>query len=166
VTQSRTDPAPPMVPPIVFMRFRPVWAYIEGIREFGRFFCETTFGTPELAERAGVVLQETLENAIKYSTDDPKSELELEITAQGDSIEFAVSSIPDADHLDTLREELELLRARDPEKAYLAAFQRAATTSEASGRLGLARVRYEGNVELSMEEEQGGRIRITAVGKI
>ena len=63
--------------PLVFMRFRPAWAYIEGIREFGRFFCETTFGTTDVAERARVVIQETLENAVKYSTTGEDSELEL-----------------------------------------------------------------------------------------
>ncbi|MGH7437569.1 MAG: hypothetical protein ACRENE_17975, partial [Polyangiaceae bacterium] len=61
------------------MRFRPAWAYIDGIREFGRFFCEVTFGTSELAERARLVLQEALENAVKYSTDSAESELELSI---------------------------------------------------------------------------------------
>lgn len=166
MTQTRTDPAPPMAPPIVFMRFRPEWAYIDGIREFGRFFCATTFGRPDLAERAGVVLQETLENAIKYSSDAPDNELELEISAEGDSIEFAVSSTPDAAHLSTLREELERLSASDPERAYWAAFQRVVEGSGAVNRLGLARARYEGGVELSMAEEFGGRVRITAVGKL
>ena len=65
--------------PLVFMRFRPAWAYIDGIREFGRFFCETTFGTQELADRACVVIQETLENAVKYSSNSADSELELSI---------------------------------------------------------------------------------------
>ena len=63
--ESKKHPAPY---PLVFMRFRPAWAYIDGIREFGRFFCQTTFGTQELADRACVVIQETLENAVKYSS--------------------------------------------------------------------------------------------------
>lgn len=155
-----------MIPPDVFMRFRPSWAFIDGVREFGRFFCEATFGTKELAERARVVLQETLENAIKYSAGGPASELELEITARGDHIEFAISSVPAAEHLHSLKQELALLGASDSKQAYLAAIRRAANPSEPSSRLGLARVRYEGGVELSMEEELGGRIRLTAVGKL
>jgi hypothetical protein len=35
-----------------------------------------------------------------------------------------------------------------------------------SSRLGLARIRYEGGVELSMMEQEGGRIRVTATGKL
>ena len=152
--------------PVVFMRFRPAWAYIDGIREFGRFFCETTFGTVELAERARVIIQETLENAVKYSTKSPESELELMIHARGSVIEFIVSSTPDARHMETLKRELAGLNARDPEQAYLAAFERASNEPEASARLGLARIRYEGGVELALREEPGGRICITASGKL
>ena len=152
--------------PLVFMRFRPAWAYIDGIREFGRFFCQTTFGTQELADRACVVIQETLENAVKYSSNSADSELELSIESDGLSIEFSVSSLPEARHLASLRQELNGLQTLDPEQAYLAAFVRASNEPDASARLGLARIRYEGGVELSMKEESGGRIRITATGKL
>ena len=63
-TEQSEEPLTPMAAsapsqrarPMVFMRFRPAWAYIDGIREFGRFFCETTFGTSALAQRACVVI--------------------------------------------------------------------------------------------------------------
>jgi hypothetical protein len=161
---SAIDARPPT--PLVFMRFRPAWAYIDGIREFGRFFCQATFGTQELADRACVVIQETLENAVKYSTDSDDSELELSIESDGSNIEFSVSSLPEARHLDNLRQELSGLYALDPEQAYLAAFMRASNEPDAPARLGLARIRYEGGVDLSMREETGGRIRITAAGKL
>jgi hypothetical protein len=167
VTMLTASVAPGQNPhPLVLMRFRPAWAYIDGIREFGRFFCETTFGTPELAERACLVIQEALENAVKYSTKSPKSELELVIEADGEHIQFSVSSLPDPAHIEKLRAELEGLHTQDPEAAYLAAFVRASNEPDASARLGLARMRYEGNVELSLKEEAGGRIRITAMGKL
>ena len=148
------------------MRFRPAWAYIDGIREFGRFFCETTFGTPEVAERARVIIQETLENAVKYSTNTAESELELLIKSDGNTIEFQVSSLPDAAHAQALMAELSGIHSQDPEKAYLAAFQRASDEPWASARLGIARMRYEGGVELSVKEEESGRIRVTATGKL
>lgn len=156
----------PGVKPLVLMRFRPAWAYIDGIREFGRFFCETTFGTPELAERARVILQETLENAVKYSSDGADSELELSISADAERIEFSVASTPDPAHMATLRSELSSISKLAPEEAYLAAFVRAAGDPDAASRIGLARIRYEGNVELSLSEESGGRIRITAAGSL
>lgn len=152
--------------PLVFMRFRPAWAYIEGIREFGRFFCETTFGAPDVAERARVVIQETLENAVKYSTPGDDTELELQIRADGEHIEFSVASQPDPAHVENLKQELTGMSGVDPEAAYLAAFIRASNEPDASSRLGLARIRYEGNVELSLSEETSGRLRIIAKGKI
>jgi hypothetical protein len=164
-TNSRTKPPDPQHP-LVFMRFRPAWAYIDGIREFGRFFCETTFGTPELAERARVIIQETLENAVKYSSTSAEAELELLIKSDGTNIEFQVSSLPDAAHAQALMSELQGIHAQDPEAAYLAAFQRASDEPWASARLGIARMRYEGGVELSVREEASGRIRVTATGKL
>jgi hypothetical protein len=156
----------PGVKPLVLMRFRPAWAYIEGIREFGRFFCETTFGTPELAERARVILQETLENAVKYSTNGSDAELELSISADAQRIEFSVASMPDPEHMANLKRELSTMQKLAPEEAYLAAFVRAAGQPDAASRIGLARIRYEGNVELSLSEESNGRIRITAAGSL
>lgn len=154
------------LPPLVFMRFRPAWSYIDGIREFTEFFCRTTFNDTNLAERARMIIQETLENAVKYSSPGPRSELELVINASEESMEISVASKPDPQHLGALRQQVEELYERDPESAYLAAFRRAASNPEASARLGLARIRYEGNVELELDCNDDGRIRITAKGKI
>ncbi|HET9959628.1 MAG TPA: hypothetical protein VFQ61_34285 [Polyangiaceae bacterium] len=148
--------------PSVYVRFRPAWTYIEGIREFGRFFCGATFNEPEVAERARVIIQETLENAVKYSQRTAHSELELTISSDGKRLEISVCSAPSPEHYGALKRELQQLYARDPEQAYLAAFERAASDPEASARLGLARLRYECGADLSVSEVEGGRIRVTA----
>jgi hypothetical protein len=147
------------------MRFRPVWAYIDGIREFCRFFCATTF-SGDVAERASVVVQETLENAVKYSTEGENSELELMIESRGSEIEFSVSSLPDPTHLGDLRDELSSLVTQTPEEAYVAAFIRAASAPESVSRIGLARIRHEGRAEITLKEEAGGRVRITATSTL
>lgn len=161
-----TEPTEEQSLPLVFMRFRPAWAYIDGIREFTEFFCKTTFDDTKVAERARMIIQETLENAVKYSSPGPRSELELVINASDDNMEISVASKPDPQHLGALQQQVEELYERDPESAYLAAFRRAASNPEASARLGLARIRYEGNVELKLDCNDDGRIRITAKGKI
>ncbi len=148
--------------PAVFIRFRPAWAYIEGIREFGRFFCQTTFNEARLSDRAQVMIQETLENAVKYSDRNALSELELVMSMDGKQLEISVCSSPSPEHLGTLKQELEQLYLQAPEQAYLAAFERAARDPEASAKLGLARLRYECGAELSITEEGQGRIRVTA----
>jgi hypothetical protein len=151
--------------PLIYLRFRPAWTYIEGVREFCRFFCAATYKQEDLAERVRVVLQETLENAVKYSTPDQQSELVLEVQAEPDSFRIAVTSRPDPRHLQTLKNELSHLRMLDPEAAYLQAFVRAANEPQASSRLGLARMRYEARFELHLDEQSDGRVCITATGK-
>jgi len=151
---------------MVRVSLRPVWEYIEGVREFGRFFCETTFKRPDVAARAQVVLQETLENAIRYSAHDENGKLEVEITSDGCDLRISTLSRADPAHLQTLRDEIEMLRQFDPEAAYLAAFVRASQQPEGSARLGLARMRFEGRFELQISEEPGGHVRVTAIGKL
>ena len=152
--------------PLVYMRFRPAWTYIDGIREFGRFFCQETFEEPEVAERACMVLQETLENAVKYSSRAANDELELSIGSNGEEIEISIVSTPAEPHLNSLKRELDMLYSRSAEEAYLAAFERASGDPDASARLGLARVRYEGGVDLRLENLDHDRIRVTASGTI
>ncbi|MGH7435251.1 MAG: hypothetical protein ACRENE_06225, partial [Polyangiaceae bacterium] len=86
--------------------------------------------------------------------------------SDGAKLEIAISSLPDAAHVARLRSELSDIHSLNPEQAYLAAFLRAANDPEAESRLGLARIRYEGGVELSLQEQEGGRIRVTATGKL
>jgi hypothetical protein len=148
--------------PVVLIRFRPAWNYIDGIREFGRFFCTTTFEEPAIAERAQVMIQETLENAVKYSDRNTTSELEMVMTINGKELIVSVASTPSVNHYQALRNELARLYAQEPEEAYLAAFERAASDPTASARLGLARLRFECKAELSVTEEEGNRIRVTA----
>jgi anti-sigma regulatory factor (Ser/Thr protein kinase) len=110
---------------MVFMRFRPAWAYIDGIREFGRFFCDRTFGTPELADRARIVIQEALENAIKHSSSTVENELELLVQSDGQTIECSISNASDAGQSWRSTSEPSKIQAIDPEQAYVAAFLRA-----------------------------------------
>lgn len=163
---TETSPQLHTSAPLVFMRFRPVWQYIDGIREFANFFCTTTFPNPDVAERAQMIIQETLENAVKYSAKGPGSELELCINSTDGLLSISVASRPDPQHLDSLRKLLDELYTHDAEGAYVAAFERAAANPDASARLGLARIRYEGRVEIRLTDEPDGRVRITSEGQL
>jgi hypothetical protein len=147
------------------MRFRPAWTYIDAIREFGRAFCASAFSESAVGERVQVVIQEALENVVKYSLQGTNSELTISIGLDPTAIEIAVTSCPDAAHAAYLRNEIESIRDVDPEEAYLAAFRRAAENPEAASRLGLARMRLEGRVELSVAEAPDGRISVIARGR-
>lgn len=162
MTSSPAPEAPSIAATLFLLRFRPLWDYIEVARELGRAFCQGTFSDPTLAEKARLVIQEALENAVKYSTSGPESELEVKITTEGNHIEFSIGSRPDPAHLHSLRSELERVCAKEPQLAYMEAITRAAIEPDASARLGLARMRFEANVELNVVEEPDGRIRLVA----
>ena len=147
------------------MSFRPVWAYIDGVREFGRFFCETTFQRPELAERARVALQETLENAVNHA-EHAAGLLTLEISCDKTELRIATISSASSEQIRALRQEVEMLRAFDPEAGLLAAFTRATREPESAPRLGLARLRYECRFDVFVSEEDDGQVRVTAIGKL
>lgn len=159
---SASDPLP-----LVSLRIRPVWAYIDGVRELGRFICQKALDDSLVAERATLVLQETLENAVKYSAGGPMPDLEVSIAVDSSRLEISVTSRPDPDHVPLLIAEVARVSSLDPYEAYLAAFRRAAAAAaDAPTRLGLARVRYEGNVELRVRDEGDGRFRVTAQGPL
>jgi anti-sigma regulatory factor (Ser/Thr protein kinase) len=152
---------------LIYVRFRPAWAYLDGVREFCRFFCATTFDDEEVAERLQVVVQEALENAVRYSKTQG-ADLEVSIESHGNDIEVTVESEPAPGHIERLREELAQLRTMTPEQAYASALQRAADASvEGLRGFGLARIVYEGRMDLTLTElPDSPRIRLSAGGKV
>ena len=155
----------PAAVPAVSMRFRPATDYLDGIREFALFFCKRTFSDTEVAQRVTVIVQEALENALKYSFPGSQSELHMEVDATRSQMAISVASEPDPTHLDELRKELVELYKRDAEAAYLFAFQRAANNPSGPSHIGLARIRYEGRADIQLHESDG-RIRFTATGAL
>ena len=149
---------------IIHIRLRPLWAYLDGIREFARFFCTTTFDEV-VAERAQLVIHEMLENAVKYSERDA-NDVELAIRSDGRLLDISVTNRPSTEALAVLRAEFASLSSRDAETAYFDAVTRASAVPNGASRLGLARMRFEGRFELALDEETDGRIRVTAHGEL
>ncbi len=155
----------PAADPLLFVRFFPDVKYVEHLREICAFVVGARYGNGPLAQRTRVVVHEAVENAVKYATT-RSTELSLTIWCDERTLTISVSSVPEPGHLASLKAELEQLYSRDAREAYVEAFRRAAAAPVGSPRLGLARIRYEGEVDLSMTEEEGGRIRVTAYGAI
>jgi hypothetical protein len=145
-----------------------MWVYITGTREFCRFFCATTFPNKDVADRVQLVIQELLENAVKYSADSETCDVELGISQHGGKeFEIAVSNFANSESATKLARELERIGKMTPEEAYISAVQRASTFRDgSSAEMGLARIRHEGLVELSSTHTADGRIRVTCRGAI
>jgi hypothetical protein len=151
--------------PIVQLRLRPMWRHVDGIRKFCDFFTAESFDDQMLGERVGVVIHELTENAIKYSRSGDSAELELSIHRSDGHIEIVVANSPAPEHVPTLQRAFEGLSAVPAEEAYLAAMRRAAKLPDGQSGLGLARIRHDCGVELSLTMDDD-LARITAKGKL
>lgn len=150
---------------LVHVRLRPLWAYIEGIREFGAFFCETTFDKEDLVERVRLVTHELLENAVKYSRTE-WSEIEFSIRAERDTFQISVTNYATKESADCLEQDLDFVLSEAAESSYRSAIKRAAGGPQGQSKLGLARIRYEGQVDLSIRRDDQGMVCVTAKGNL
>jgi hypothetical protein len=151
--------------PIVQLRLRPMWRHVDGIRRFCDTFTAASFEDMSLGERVGIVIHELTENAIKYSRTGDSAELELLIRRDGEEIEIVVANSPAPEHVAVLRTAFDTLVAAPAEEAYLAAMRRARSLPDGQSGLGLARIRHDCGVELSLSIEDD-LARITAKGKL
>ncbi len=149
---------------LLFLRLPAGWMQVEAARVIGTFYCQAALDDPDLVQRLTVIIHECVENAVKYATPGSTSDLVLGIRRERERIVVSVCSHPDPSHLPSLRAELARIGSVDPRRAFAEAVARAAAEPHAAARLGLARVRHEGQAELSLEEHDGGMICLTARG--
>src|SRR5262245_24851036 len=137
----------------VELRFGPRWTYISSVRKFVANFFMIGLSDKERAERISMAASELLENAVKYASED---EGYLKITiAKGDrEVDVCVKNKAEPHHINTLRRELALIHAGQPEQVYLKKMEEAAMT-EGQSRLGLARIRYEAGAQLRLDVNDG-----------
>lgn len=145
---------------IVHLRFKPLWLYVDAVREFCGFFARATFENDALGERVSIIVHELVENAIRYGDD---KDLELRIERGREEISVRVANTTSDEATRKLQELFAELGNRPPAEAYIEALKRAATLPEAQSGLGLARVRHEGKVDLDLSLSPG-RVCVTARG--
>jgi hypothetical protein len=145
---------------LVELRFKPLWLYVDAVREFCGFFARATFDDDELGQRVGLVVHELLENAVRYGDE---QELELRLERREKEIVICVINTTTDDRAQKLRELVDELNSQTPAAAYTRALQHAVGLPSTESGLGLPRVRYEGQVELNLDTSPG-RVTITARG--
>ncbi len=142
------------------MEFTPDWSFINDVRSFVETFCERGRVPIERASAVALTVHELLQNAIDYSTDG-RAKLRLLLDASAQSITLSVSSHGNPEKVEGLRQLMQRLEQEpDPLKLYLALMKETAKKKGGSG-LGLARIRFEGGMDLKIEVEEGV-VRVTA----
>jgi hypothetical protein len=137
----------------VEMRFGPRWTYISCVRKFVASFFMIGLADKERAEKISMAASELLENAVKYASEE-EGYLKISIAKSTNEVDICVKNRAETHHINTLRRELALIHAGEPEKVYLKKMQEAAMT-EGQSRLGLARILYEAGARLRLDVSDG-----------
>jgi hypothetical protein len=145
---------------LVQLRFKPLWLYVDAVREFCGFFARATFADDGLGQRVGLIVHELIENAVRYGDE---KELEVRLERSNDSLVISVVNTTTDERASKLRAVFDEMTAQTPVAAYNRALAHSASLPATESGLGLPRVRYEGQVELELETSPG-RVSITARG--
>lgn len=146
---------------LVQLRFKPLWLYVDKVREFCDFFARASFEDVTLGERVGLVVHELVENAVKYGDD---QELELHIERNKSDVVVCVTNTATPDRAVRLERSFGDLMQFSPEVAYAEALRAAPSLPPSESRLGLPRIRFEARFEVSLQSSPG-RVSITARGR-
>jgi hypothetical protein len=138
--------------PYFELAFQPSVALTSLVRRFVSEFYAHVLRDPDLVARLALATHELLENTIKYSVDG-ESVLRVAIERASGVVTVHTSNRSDTGHIDSLRGRFaEMNAAADPFAFYQTLLRRTAHEKNGSG-LGLARIRYEGEMDLALEVE-------------
>lgn len=137
---------------LLSVQFRPVWAQISPLRQY----VQTWVGTqaPKLTERTEMVLQELLENAVKYADPSANVKLELRIDRGQHGVELKVSNKAHAKRTALLKQEFASMSTTESARdSFSRALERAKSLPPGISMLGLARIVTEADVGLKIHDD-------------
>jgi signal transduction histidine kinase len=144
------------------VRFAPQWERIEPLRHYA----VTVAGGhgDRIADRVGIVLQELLENAVKYGDAVGTVEVQLSISSVRKMAEVKVINRAQPSRIALLKKEYEGIQVgqRDTaNQAFARALQRLQRLPQGTTMLGLARIAMEASLTLEIAADQ-----VTMVARI
>ncbi len=130
------------------------------VRRFVEESFEKLVGDPEAVFRVSLAVHELLENAAKYAVGD-KTGLTVHFESNGSAARIKLTNHTTPEHIARLRACIDEIQASpEPFVLYQSLMRRTFGVQDESG-LGLARIRAEGELDLSLEIE-GSMVTITA----
>lgn len=134
------------------VQFRPVWAQISPLQQYVQTWVSAQ--APKLSARTELVLQELLENAVKYGDRSSNVKMELRIDGGRQGVELKVSNKAHPKRMALLKQELESMSTAEGAKdAFSRALERAKSLPPGISKLGLARIVTEAEVDLKILNE-------------
>lgn len=141
------------------VEFPPDWRVLRDLRTFVGKLVTSVIESEDLAARVSMVVTELAENAVKYSVANASIvRLSVEPTANG--IRCETENRASASDIKQLEKTLSIVNEGDPMEAYANALI-AISENDSSSRIGLARIRHEGQMEVRCVVEKS-MVRIIA----
>lgn len=136
------------------------WSRLHAIRRAVEDACRDSGVGEAVADRLIIAFYELLENAYRCSAGEP-STIQFICTLDDGRAALEVSNQATPEDVAMLLERLDRARAGTPFDAYLAAMEEAEARSGGRSLLGLARVRYDAGMEISVTVEENV-VKVTA----
>jgi hypothetical protein len=145
------------------MRLRPRWALVDDLRRFVQSFCACARMSPDRDAQLALAVHELVQNAIPLARGEAV-ELELELDEAGGTATISVTNPCDDARYESLRARIARMNAEPDALRHYVDTMRATPAAERGG-LGLARVRYEAQLDLSLRRTPG-RVTVVAQGSL
>jgi len=158
-----TEPSTTPRPIYLMLRMKPPWVFVDEIRRFVESFCSCACPGETREAQVALAVHELMQNAIPHAGGE-SVDLTLQVDPAADRIEIAVSNPATEEQFADFKDRLDRInREPDPLQSYLRAMAEAPMNQR--GGLGLARIRFEAQLELSITRE-GSRITVLAWGRL
>jgi len=146
----------------LMIRMSPPWVFIDEIRRFVESFCACACPGEDREAQVALAVHEMMQNAIPHAHGD-EVELVLEVSREADCVAIRVTNrCTDSDY-EALRERVERMNREADALAHYVKSMR--ENPGARGGLGLARVRFEAQLDISVRRE-AGRVIVEAAGPL
>lgn len=139
--------------------FAPDWRYLRQLRVLVGQFVTVGTDDADLAARVSMAATELTENAVKYAASN-SSVIRLRLGPAG-QVRIESENEASAERIAELVRLMEQIQQGDPMDAYARALLAAAEGEDMASKVGLARIRCEGRLELSCEIKDR-RVRVVA----
>jgi anti-sigma regulatory factor (Ser/Thr protein kinase) len=148
----------------LFIRMNPPWVFIDEIRRFVESFCSCASIGADREAQVALAVHELMQNAVPHANGH-EVELDLELDPVAGHIVVRVTNASGDEEYAALVARIEAMyREPDALRSYLRTMKEHPTT--ARGGLGLARVRFEAQMDIRVHRTAGGRITVEAEGPI
>jgi anti-sigma regulatory factor (Ser/Thr protein kinase) len=161
---SAEEPGRPAAPIRLFIRMNPPWVFIDEIRRFVESFCACAALGPDREAQIALAVHELMQNAVPHARG-ADVELDLEVDPKSDKVTARVTNDCPEEEFVALRERIDAMYLeKDALRDYLRTMKEQPST--ARGGLGLARVRFEAQMDVRVRRGAAERVIVEAEGPI